>query len=284
VTIDTGTNVLDAHVHLWNRARHPQPWIEPDTMAVIDRDFDAADLSTMLRATAADAAVVVQSTNSLAETTELLAIATEPDVCAVIGWVDLAGDVATQLACLRAGSGGDALRGIRHLAHLEQDPAWLLRADVGRGLAVLAEEGLSFDLVVRAHQLPVAVETARAHPTLRLVLDHLGNPPFAELDGWRHDLAALAAEPNVVAKLSGLVTAVASPWDGAALAPAVDGAVEVFGPGRLMYGSDWPLAELAEGGAVAWAGAVRALAAGLSDAERASLLGGTCAGTYGIAA
>jgi L-fuconolactonase len=284
VTAGTAAPVLDAHVHLWDRARHPQPWIEPGTMAVIDRDFDAVDLGTMLRATAADAAVVVQSTNSLAETAELLAMATEPVVCAVIGWVDLAGDVAGQLARLRAGSGGDALRGIRHLAHLEEDPAWLLREDVGRGLAALAEEGLSFDLVVRAHQLPVAVETARRHPTLRLVLDHLGNPPLAVLDGWRHDLAVLAAEPNVVAKLSGLITAVASPWHAVDLAPAVDGALEAFGPGRLMYGSDWPLAELAEGGAVAWAGAVRARAAELSDTERGAILGGTCADTYGVAA
>lgn len=265
--------VIDAHVHLWDRARHPQDWIEPGS--AIDRDFAAADLVRMLGATGADAAVLVQSTNSLSETADLLAIAATAPVVGVVGWVDLTGDVPGRLA----GLDGRLLRGVRHLAHLDPDPRWLGRDDVARGFEALAEAGLAFDLVVRAAQLPLAVEVARAHPGLHLVLDHLGNPTLDALDQWRHDLAALAAEPNVVAKVSGQAG-----FPAPELSWVLDTALELLGPARLMYGSDWPVAELAEGGAADWAATVRAVAEQLGRDERAALLGGTAAVAYGGAA
>lgn len=264
---------IDAHVHLWDRARNPQPWIEPDTMAAIDRDFGAGDLRAMLAATGAERAVLVQSTNSLTETEDLLAVAASAPAAAVVGWVDLSGDVPGQLAALDPA----LLTGIRHLAHLEPDPRWLLRADVARGLDALADSGLAFDLIVRAHQLEVAAEVAASHGALRLVLDHLGNPERDGLDEWRRGLEALAAHDNVVAKLSG-VAALPEPD------AVIDSALDVMGPGRLMYGSDWPLVELAPGGAAGWAAAVRRVTERLTPAEAAAVMHGTAASTYRLPA
>lgn len=278
------TPVLDAHVHLWDRGRHPQPWIDPVTMAAIDRDFHVADLGAMLVATAIDAAVLVQATNDIGETADLLALAVDAPVAAVVGWVDVTGDVPGQVDQLRAGPGGSLLRGVRHLAHLEADPEWLLRPEVAAGIDALAAADLSFDLIVRAEQLPTALRAVREHPGTRFVLDHLGNPPFGDLAGWGRDLRALAAEPNLVAKVSGLVMGVPQPSSVARVVAAVDAALDAFGAERLMYGSDWPLAELAHGGAASWAGALSAIADRVSPAERAALFGGTCASTYAIAA
>jgi L-fuconolactonase len=266
------TLVIDAHVHLWDRARHPQAWIEPGS--AIDRDYSADDLRAMLAATGSDSAVLVQSTNSVAETADLLAVAAAAPVAAVVGWIDLTGDVPAQLA----GLDRTLLRGVRHLAHLDPDPRRLLREDVAVGLSALAAAGLPFDLVLRAAQLPFAAEIARAHPDLTLVLDHLGNPPHDDLEGWGRHLAAFAAEPSTVAKVSGRAG-----FPMVDLDAVVGTALEAFGPTRLMHGSDWPVAELVDGGAVAWASTIRGVADGLAPAERAALLGGTAARVYGIA-
>jgi L-fuconolactonase len=276
--------LLDAHVHLWDRARHPQAWIDPATMSAIDRDFAVPDLTAMLAATGRTSGVLVQATNSLPETIDLLALAGSAPVSAVVGWIDLTADVPEQVAALRAGPGGTLLRGVRHLAHMDPDPEWLLRSDVAAGLEDVAAAGLSFDLVVRPDQLRGAVAVVHAHPDVRFVLDHLGNPPIAEsLHGWRRNLRALAAAPNAVAKLSGILMAVRHiAWSPADLAPVFDTALEVFTPSRLMYGSDWPVVRLA-GGAVRWAAAVDELAEALSESERQALLAGTCAAAYRIA-
>jgi len=275
--------VIDGHVHLWNRTRHPQEWIDPATMADIDRDFGADELHRMLAVTGAGVAILVQSTNSITETADLLTLSADPTVAGVVGWIDLVRDVPAQLADLRAGSGGEALRGIRHLAHQEADASWLLRDDVARGLSALAASGLPFDLIVRDHQLPVAASVVRAHPDLEFVLDHLGNPSLGrDLTAWRRDLAALAAEPNVVAKISGLVTAAPrDAWNRGDLASLVDQALETFGPVRVLYGSDYPLVELADG-AAAWALELREMLTLLSPNEQAAVFGGTAAAVYRV--
>ncbi len=247
---DRPRDVVDAHHHLWVRARHPQTWMDPTTMAAIDADFTEADLAAVARPAGVTASVVVQSVHAHSETLELLAVAAASDVVrGVVGWVDLESpDVAERLAALQAAPGGDRLVGIRHQVESEPDPGFLARPSVRRGVAAVGEAGLVFDLLVTAEQLPAAVDLVSALPGTTFVLDHLAKPDLAhrDLTRWAEHLARLAAHPNVVAKVSGLVTeADWSGWTVADLRPAVDRAVEAFGPDRLMFGSDWPVLDLA---------------------------------------
>ncbi|SDZ44666.1 L-fuconolactonase [Micromonospora pattaloongensis] len=278
------TGIVDAHHHLWVRARHPQPWIDPLTMAAIDADFDIDDLAPLAAAVGVTATVVVQSIATEAETADLLGVAAGSDlVRGVVGWVELtAEDVADRIDRLRAAPGGDRLVGIRHLVQDEPDPAYLDRPDVRRGIAAVGAAGLAFDLLVRRHQLPMAARLARDLPEVRFVLDHLGKPA---LDGpgiadWGRDLRKLAAAPNTTAKLSGLATEMRrSPWAPAHLRPAVEHALQAFGPDRLMFGSDWPVSLLATA-YPRWVEAVAELLAELRDADRAAIWRHTAGRVY----
>lgn len=264
---------LDAHVHLWDRATDPQPWIDPATMTAIDRDFAPDDLERMLDATSVDAAVVVQSTNSAAETLRLLALR-EPRIAGVVGWADLTVDIGAQLDELDPAA-YRRLVGIRHLVHIDRDPTWLTRSAVGTALEHLAARDLGFDLVLRSRQLIAATTVVAGHPDVRFVVDHLGG--IAETDdytGWEADLRLLAACPNVSAKISGLAGI-----GGADLRRIVDVALDAFGPARLMYASDWPLSEL-HAGPGAWRQTVSELIAALSHAERQAIMGGTATSFY----
>lgn len=267
----------DAHVHLWDRRTDPQPWIDPETMVAIDRDFLPDDLTRMLADTGVDRAVVVQTGNDLDETRRLLGHGTAA-IAGVVGWIDLTGDVAKQLDELRP-EANRRLVGIRHLVHLDPDPTWLGRSDVGASLDELAAAGLSFDLVLRWSQLDLAATVVRARPDVRFVVDHLGGIAEADDDaGWERGLRALATLPNVSAKISGLAGLVGDP---PRLRRVVDVAVEAFGPDRLMYGSDWPLACLAAE-PVAWRAAVDDLISDLSADERRAITSGSASAWYGL--
>ena len=212
------------------------------------------------------------------ETREFLAVAEGSDVVAgVVGWADLtAPGVSEALAALREGPGGDRLVGIRHLVQGEADPRWLCRADVRRGLTAVAEAGICYDLLTYPHQLPAAIETARALPQLTFVLDHLSKPPIAAgtLEPWATALRELAAEPNVFCKLSGMVTeANQGSWTVSDLRPYAGTALDAFGPDRLMFGSDWPVCLLAATYDEV-AEAARELTGQLSAGERAQVFGG----------
>jgi L-fuconolactonase len=270
--------IIDSHAHLWQRARNPQPWIDSDTMRAIDRDFWVEDLAGMQAATGIDGAIVVQAINSLDETRDLLAAVDGRMIRGVVGWVDLEGDVAAQLFSLGDGVTG-SLVGIRHLAHLDPDPDWLLRPAVGRGLEALADAGLPFDLVVRPDQLGVAAAVVAEHPRVAFVVDHLGKPPIASgaLERWSSDLAKVAAHPQVFAKLSGLtIEADWRAWSVDDLRPVVDLALEVFGPDRLLFGSDWPLVELT-GGPASWLDVARQL---VDDAHHDAVFGDNALSFY----
>ncbi|MCG5447470.1 amidohydrolase family protein [Micromonospora sp. NIE79] len=278
--------IVDAHHHLWVRARHPQPWIDPVTMAAIDADFEPADLAPLARAAGVTATVVVQSVASDTETVDLLEVAADDTlVRGVVGWVDLtAADVAERLDGLRAARGGERLVGIRHLVQSESDPAYLDRPDVRRGIAAVGAAGLVFDLLVRQHQLPMAARLTRDLPEVNFVLDHLGKPALGspEMAEWSRDLRSLAASPNTTAKLSGLVTEVPLPhWTAADLRPAVEDALDAFGPDRLMFGSDWPVCLLASSYQL-WVDTLAELLEGQDGTGRASVWGGTARRVYGL--
>ncbi|MFJ9005853.1 amidohydrolase family protein [Streptomyces canus] len=283
---ETVSGIVDSHHHVWDLSVRDQDWISGDEPAPLRRDFTLADLAPEARAAGVVATVLVQTITVPEETPEFLALAARSDLVAgVVGWTDLtAPDVAETLAGLRAGPGGEHLVGIRHQVQGEPDPRWLVRPDALRGLAAVAEAGLVYDLVVQPHQLAAAVAAAQHLPGLTFVLDHLGKPPITsgELDPWAQQIRRLAALPNTVCKLSGMVTeADWSSWTTAALVPYADTVLDAFGPGRLMFGSDWPVCRLAATYAEVIAVASE-LTAGLGPAERHDVFTGTAVRTYDL--
>jgi L-fuconolactonase len=250
MTVPPPTGVtVDAHHHLWHPDQGDYPWMT-GRFAPLRREYATGQLIPELIAHSVHATVVVQVRADSAETRDLLALTTRHRFLAgVVGWVDLAsGQVAGQIEALRSGPGGQRLVALRHDVSAEPDPQWLLRPDVQRGLGDIADAGLAFDLEVTPRELASAMQVAAAHPDLRFVLDHLGKPPIAAggSELWRRGFAQLASLRNVWCKLSGLVTeANWDRWTDADLAPYISKAVEQFGIPRLLFGSDWPVCELA---------------------------------------
>ena len=271
--------IIDAHHHLWDPARREYPWLAD--LEPIRRRYTTADLRT---ATRADATVLVQTVSTVAETADFLATAADAALIAgVVGWADLcAPDLADRLAALRAAPGGDLLIGIRHPAQDEPDPEWLTRKEVVRGVATVAAAGLTYDVLVKPAQHEAAVALADAVPGARLVLDHAGKPAIAA-DGyepWAKFLGALAARPNVFCKLSGLVTeADWTQWTVADLRPYAAHVLASFGPDRVMFGSDWPVCELAATYDQVYDTA-RILTAELTTSEQTEIFAGTACRAY----
>jgi L-fuconolactonase len=275
---------VDAHHHLWDLSVRDQDWITGPELQPLRRDFGVADLAPQARAAGVDRTVLVQTVTVPEETPEFLALAAESELIAgVVGWTDLTRpDAADELARLRELPGGRHLKGIRHQVQGEPDPKWLLRPDVRDGLVAVAEAGLVYDLVVLPHQLPACVRAAVEHPELTFVLDHLGKPPIAtgELRPWATAVRALAALPNTVCKLSGMVTeADLAKWTVDGLRPYADTVLDAFGPGRLMFGSDWPVCTLAASYAQV-VDVAEELTGALGAEERAEVFGGTATRVY----
>jgi len=277
--------VIDAHHHVWNLEVRDQPWIVGKDMASIRRSFSVEDLRPIAAASGVTATIVVQTVTAAEETPEMLAMAAaDPLVRGVVGWVDLTGEnVAGELARLSELPGGDSLVGLRHQVQDEPDPDWLRRPDVIVGLRDVARAGLAYDLVVRPHQLAAAAYAAEAVPDLQFVLDHAGKPPIAAggVEPWATALRTLAACPNTVGKLSGLVTEAAPDAPPPAFQPFADVLLAAFGADRLMFGSDWPVCLLASDypGVV---GLAETLTTGLSKPERTAVFAGTAARVYRI--
>jgi L-fuconolactonase len=278
--------VVDAHQHFWDLTVRDQDWITGPAMAPIRRNFSLEDLEPEARAAGVTATVLVQTVTVAEETPEFLALAAGSDLVAgVVGWTDLTDPgIGDTLAALRALPGGGKLVGIRHQVQGEPDPEWLLRPEVRRGLAAVAEAGLAYDLVLLPHQLPAAARTAALLPELTFVLDHLGKPPIAtgDLEPWAHHLGNLAARPNTFCKLSGMVTEAAwDSWTADGLRPYADTVLGAFGPARVMFGSDWPVSTLAASYGEVLETA-RTLTDGLSADERTAVFATTARRAYGL--
>jgi L-fuconolactonase len=272
---------IDAHQHFWTLARGDYGWLTPELDSLY-RDFDPDDLRPHLAGEQIDQTVLVQAAPTPAETHHLLELARRTDfVAAVVGWVDLeAPDAAETLAELAR---EPLLRGVRPIIQDLPDPEWMLRASLEPGLGALAELELRFDALVQPRHLAPLLRFVERYPELRIVIDHGAKPDIAAgaFDDWAEPLAAVARAGDVHCKLSGLITEAAPDWKPADLAPYVDHLLDVFGPGRLLWGSDWPVVDLA-GGHAAWCDATRVLLSGLGDDDRTQILGRTAARFYGI--
>jgi L-fuconolactonase len=275
--------IVDAHHHFWDPSRAAYPWLT-DELAPIRRAFGSDDLAPLVASEGVHGTIVVQTRSSLDETRELLATAAVvPFIRGVVGWVDLTDPaVADTIAELRDAAGGDRLVGIRHQVHDEPDPDWLLRAEVGRGIRAIGQAGLVYDLLVRTRELPAAREVVASMPDMRFVVDHLAKPPIRDgaFEPWAGRVATFADLPNASWKLSGLVTEASwQDWRPADLEPYVDHALEVLGPERLVFGSDWPVCLLAASYATVLATA-RELTAGLTEGERSAVFGDNARAVY----
>jgi L-fuconolactonase len=278
--------VIDAHHHFWDPETGDYPWMSGKA-AGLRRVFAPDDLRPELAAAGVSATVVVQTWSSLDETRAFLELPAATDfVAGVVGWVDLIDPaVSDVIAALKARPDGRYLVGIRHQVHDEPDPEWLLRPDVRRGLASVERHGLVYDLLLRPRVLPAALETVRAFPELRFVIDHLAKPDIAggRFDEWARLIRPFRAEAgHVWCKLSGLATeADWLRWQPGDLQPYISEALNIFGPARCLYGSDWPVCLLAGSYARIFE-ALRQAIAPLDPAERARIMGGSARELYGV--
>lgn len=236
--------LIDAHQHFWRIGQNDCIWPTPD-LAAIHRDFEPSDL----RAAAGPdlvGAVTVQSQPSDADTDWLMRLAQdEPLVLGVVGWVDLLSPEAPErIATL---STHPKFKGVRPMLQNLPDDAWIARSDLTPAINALVAQDLSLDALVFARHLPHLLTLATRQPDLRIVIDHGAKPPIADdaFAEWAEAISRLAALPQVYCKLSGLLTEARPDQPPEAINPYVDHLIALFAPDRLMWGSDWPVVNLA---------------------------------------
>lgn len=274
--------IVDAHVHLWDARHTPQPWMTSEH-AAIARPFGPGDLQPLLRRNEVDAVVLVQGACLDSDTDYLLAEAERHDwIAAVTAWLPLDDPDRTRTRLDELGT-HSSFRAVRHLVHNEADPHWILQPPVQESLALLEERSAILELpVVFPRHLGDVPVLAERFPELSIVIDHLGKPPIGtdEMHAWARELRAAAAYPGVLAKVSGLNTALDRPdWGVDQLLPACATALQCFGPTRLMCGSDWPVALLNGDYDRVWDATRRAVEA-VAGRDADALLGENAARVY----
>jgi L-fuconolactonase len=269
--------IVDSHHHIWTVARGDYDWLTPDLP--IHRDYGLDDLRPLLGDITRT--VLVQAAATEAETRFMLDVARASDglVGGVVGWTDLAAqDAPERIAALAS---DPLLKGLRPMLQDIADTEWILRPEAQPGLAAMARSGLRLDVLARVRHLPTIPELARRHPDLALVIDHGAKPDIAagQFEPWASDITRVARETPAFCKLSGLATEARPDWTADDLRPYVDHLLACFGPERLMWGSDWPVVDLA-GGFAKWREAAIAL---LPEPVHAQVLGKAAARFYGLA-
>lgn len=270
---------IDAHHHVWSLARGDYHWLTPD-LALIYRDFHLSDLAPHLSAAGIEGTILVQAAPTEAETMYLLDVADDTEVVrGVVGWIDF--DAADGVARVDALAARKVLVGLRPMVQDIVDDDWLLGPQLASLLTAMAGLNLVFDALVLPRHLPRLLRVVDHHPNLQFVLDHFGKPALAtgDIADWKHDIALLAERSNIVCKLSGLATEAAGNWQVADLRQAVDHVRACFGPQRMLWGSDWPVVNLA-GGYAKWFAAAEALLTDLSTDEKAKVFGDNAARIY----
>jgi L-fuconolactonase len=273
--------IVDSHQHFWSLSSPWFDWPTPDLKA-IHRDYGPSDLKTLIEPASVTKTVLVQVAPSLAETRAILDMAEGTDfVGAVVGWVDLEQDA--HVADLERFAEHPKFRGIRPMIQSIPDVEWMLRRSLGPCLAAIERLGLTFDALVKPPHLDALVIFADRYPNLPVVVDHGAKPEIAKgrdgFDAWAPKIAAVAERPQVRCKLSGLLTEAGARTSREDLLPFIDHLVECFSPERLMWGSDWPVVELAAPYS-SWLDLSRASIARLSESEQRLILGGVASGFY----
>lgn len=234
--------IIDTHHHLWNYNPVEFDWID-DEMAAIRKSFLPADLQATLVNTGVEGVVTVQARQSLEETDWLLKLASENDFMkGVVGWLPLADENIQQI--LDGYKSNPWLKGVRHVVQGEPDPEFILGKDFNRGISLLKNYNLVYDILIFEQQLPNAIRFVDQHPGQQFVVDHIAKPKIKidELEPWAKNIKELAKRENVSCKISGMVTeADYKLWTEEQLNPYFETVLEAFGPSRLLFGSDWPV-------------------------------------------
>lgn len=273
------TRRIDSHQHFWRIARGDYGWLTP-ALGPIHRDFMPADLAPLIAACGIGETILVQAAPTLAETEFLLDIAARtPSVAGVVGWVDFESpDAIAEIVRLAK---NPKLVGLRPMIHDIADERWMLRPAFERVFGTISAQGLVFDALVRPPHLPYLDALAVRHPDLTIVIDHGAKPLIAAgiREPWARDMSRLAMHPNVSCKLSGLVTEAGQGWDEARLWPFMDLVADVFGTRRLLFGSDWPVLNLA-GTYGQWFDIVTSFVGNRADLDEAAVFGGNAERIY----
>jgi L-fuconolactonase len=263
---------IDSHQHYWSLARGDYGWLTPG-LAPIYRDLGPDDLKPLLAKANIDRTILVQAAPTEAETHYLLDLArTEPTVAGVVGWVDFdSSSVAQRIATL---ADDRLLVALRPMMQDIPDPAWMLRPTVDVAIESMLSHGLVFDALVKPVHLPPLLTLAERHPQMSIVIDHGAKPDIARdaFSPWAEDMARLAERPNTVAKLSGLVTEAGATWREADLQRYIAHILATFGPARVLFGSDWPVLNLA-GEYATWLAIVERAISHLPSHEIAAVMG-----------
>ncbi len=272
--------MIDSHHHFWRYNPQDYGWID-ESMSVLRRDFLPEDLLGAIAACGVDGVISVQARQSIEETRWLLEFAAQHKfIRGVVGWAPLAATDA--LAQLQSMAHHPKLRGVRHVVQDEPDDQFILRDDFNRGVSLLKDLGLRYDILVFERQLAAAARFVDKHPSQIFILDHIAKPKIkaGELEPWRKNLKDIARRPNVYCKISGMVNeADWRAWTPATLQPFFDVALEAFTPQRLMVGSDWPVC-LVACGYKRWIDIVTEWAAPLSPSERKRFFDDTAIEAY----
>ncbi len=273
---------IDAHHHLWKYSQEQYPWMLAG-MENIRRDFLIPELHSVTREAGVTGTVAVQARQTIGETEWLLGLARDNELIrGVVGWVPLIdADVAKHLERF---SGNRKLKGIRHVLHDESDDFYMLRDDFNRGISLLNDFGLRYDILIFERHLLQTIQFVDRHPKQLFIVDHIAKPRVKDRvrSSWEAEIADLARRDNVYCKLSGMATeADWKGWTESDLRPYFDTVLAAFGPDRLMFGSDWPVI-LVACSYKCWADTVRSWIAELSPAEQLSIMGGTAKMAYSL--
>jgi L-fuconolactonase len=272
--------VIDAHQHFWSTSRDDYGWLTPE-LGPIYRDFQPADLVPLIATAGIDKTILVQAAQSEAETLYLLDIAAQtPFVAGVVGWVDLEAENAADRVAFMAGKG---VIGLRPMVQDIAETEWLLRPTLRPAIEAMITHDLRFDALVQPRHLPVLPQFMAAYPGLKVVIDHGAKPDIANtaFQPWADGMAQIASETNAYCKLSGLVTEAAADWTPDDLKPFMTHLIACFGAERLIWGSDWPVLNLA-GDYAGWHALVGEFLSGMTGEDRDKIMGGNAARFYGI--